>query len=166
LRDEYVAECVMKVSGSRCIHISFVKIVYRKALTSPQRVVVTSAVLGNMRCSLEPNEQISWRTGGEKGWCGWGREIDDVACGVVARYVLWVVERDWWAWHYTGRVAVTSYGAANEPSLGIPTTLILCGPRALTERQSSPQAVTPVWIRWVIAYSLKCNASLGFQDSV
>lgn len=65
----------------------------------------------------------------------WGRERDDVACVVVARYVLWVVERDWWARHYTGRVAVTSYGAANKPSLGVPTSLILCGPRAVKERQ-------------------------------
>jgi len=54
---------------------------------------------------------------------------------VVARYVPWVVERDWWARHYTGRVVVTSYGAANKPSLGVPTSLILCGPRSLTERQ-------------------------------
>ena len=49
---------------------------------------------------------------------GWGRERDDVACVVVARYVLWVVERDWWARHYTGRVAVTSYGAATQAVSG------------------------------------------------
>jgi hypothetical protein len=47
-----------------------------------------------------------------------GKERDDVACVVVARYVLWVVERDWWARHYTGRVAVTSYGAATQAVSG------------------------------------------------
>jgi len=95
-----------------------VKIVDRKAPVALRRVLVTSVMPGNMRCSLETNEQITLRTWRQKGLWGWGRERDDVACVVVARYVLWVVERDWWARHYTGRVAVTSYGAATQAVSG------------------------------------------------
>jgi hypothetical protein len=49
----------MNVFGSRRIQKLVVKIVDRKLAAARQRIVVTSAMVSNIRCSLEPNEQIS-----------------------------------------------------------------------------------------------------------
>jgi hypothetical protein len=151
--------------GSRRIQKSVVKTVDRKVPAAPQRIVVTSAMYGNMCRLLEPNEQISRRTKGKRGWGG--REERETML------LVWLL-RDTFSglWNVIGGFGIAPgewplrHTVLRTSRLGVPTAFILCGPRA--DRQSCSKAVTPVWVRWVIiANSFKfCSTSLEYHDSV
>jgi hypothetical protein len=108
----------MNVFGSRRTQKPVVKTVDWKAPPALRRVVLTSVMLGNMRCSVETKEQISLRTSDKRG-CGGVEEKEMMLLVWLLRDTFpGLLERDWWARRYTGRVAVTSYGAATQAVSG------------------------------------------------